>query len=572
MNRFIPKEKKFRRNRREEALELNCSQVFVSIVGKAVSIILLFLIVTTSMSVCMAEYNKDMDAYNAFLFEKTLSIMPRRLLSNNVDAEGPIIDISSISITKISATIGDTVTLKVAITDAVSGVNFAYAYYTMPQSGDSYQIALIYNPTSDKYEGTYSITNKSENGKWVLSTIQTADKEGHYTYARSGLDKGNFTIYGTADVDFSGPFIDISTIEITQTYVTVDESISVSMMITDDNSGVNMAYVYYTMPLSGDTKQIALTYNPLTEEYEGTYFVTNKSENGKWELTTIQTADKAGHYSYARENLEKGDFTVYGTTGADWEGPVIDLSTLQVSRKSALNGESVIISVDISDNISGVAFAYAYYQMPLSNDSKQIPLKLNPESGKYEGEYVISSRTEYGLWTLMTIQTADNERHYTYARSYMYPDMSNAGFYADPNENHTIVHDPGILPTYTQTGLTAGQYCSVCSFILVPQEIIPVIPRLFSLTLPSSLTKIENEAFSDDQSIISIEIPEECTSVGQLSFSNCENLIFVSVKNGDCTIADDAFLGCHNVVIITVKNSKVEKWATKHNYLVAYYQ
>ena len=122
-------------------------------------------------------------------------------------------------------------------------------------------------------------------------------------------------------------------------------------MITDDKTGVDFAYAYYTMPLSRDTKQIQLIYNSSTQKYEGTYFVTNKSENGKWMFATIQTADKAGHYTYIRENLGNGDFTVYGTTGADWQGPVVDLSTLQVNKKSAINGESIRMSVNIIDDI-----------------------------------------------------------------------------------------------------------------------------------------------------------------------------------------------------------------------------
>lgn len=573
MDKSFTQGKLYMKSRGEEECKLQGASFF-SYTTKGIGYIALsILLALISVSACSAERICDPSAYSAFLYENTSSIMSRSLsVSSNVDAEGPLVDTSSIGISSSIATIGNTVTLRVAIKDEVSGVSFAYAYYTMPQSGDTKQIALLYDPLSDIYEGNYLVTNKSENGKWVLATIQTQDNEGHYSYVRSSLEKGNFTIYGTADADIDGPFVDLSSIETTRKNLTVNESISISVMITDDKTGVDFAYAYYTMPLSRDTKQIQLIYNSSTQKYEGTYFVTNKSENGKWMFATIQTADKAGHYTYIRENLGNGDFTVYGTTGADWQGPVVDLSTLQVNKKSAINGESIRMSVNIIDDISGVHFAYAYYQMPLSKDDKQIRLTLNPVSGKYEGEYTLTSRTEYGLWELKTIQTADNESHYTYVRSYMYPEMSQADFYADPNETHTIAFDPGVPPTYTQTGLTEGQHCSICGVTLVPPKIIPVIPRMMALSLPQMLTKIDDEAFTYNQEIISVEIPENCVLVGSRAFSYCDHLIYVSVKNGDCTIADDAFVGSNNTVIMTIENSKVEKWAVEHNIPVVYYQ
>ncbi len=42
---------------------------------------------------------------------------------------------------------------------------------------------------------------------------------------------------------------------------------------------------------------------------------------------------------------------------------------------------------------------------------------------------------------------------------------------------HTIVIDPAVEPTYTETGLTEGSHCSVCNIKIVEQTILPILPK-----------------------------------------------------------------------------------------------
>ena len=85
------------------------------------------------------------------------------------------------------------------------------------------------------------------------------------------------------------------------------------------------------------------------------------------------------------------------------------------------------------------------------------------------------------------------------------------------------------------------------------KEVTLVVISLFSpddldtLTLPASLTRIEEEAFAGitAQAVV---LPQGCSAVESRAFANCPNLTYVLAPE-DTEIAADAFEGCDNVTI-----------------------
>ena len=65
--------------------------------------------------------------------------------------------------------------------------------------------------------------------------------------------------------------------------------------------------------------------------------------------------------------------------------------------------------------------------------------------------------------------------------------------------------------------------------------------RAETITLPSSITSIPNECFSECRSLKSIKIPESVTSIGTTAFNKCFSLHYVKFEGQPTTIADDAF-------------------------------
>jgi hypothetical protein len=71
-----------------------------------------------------------------------------------------------------------------------------------------------------------------------------------------------------------------------------------------------------------------------------------------------------------------------------------------------------------------------------------------------------------------------------------------------------------------------------------------------SYTIPDSVTKIENGAFSDCSNLTSIEFPEGLISIGDYAFEDCEGLISIELPESLVSIGNFAFMGCSNLISI----------------------
>lgn len=91
-----------------------------------------------------------------------------------------------------------------------------------------------------------------------------------------------------------------------------------------------------------------------------------------------------------------------------------------------------------------------------------------------------------------------------------------------PAKGHIEVIDEAVAPTYTETGLTEGKHCSVCSEILVAQVVVPV------KTCTHTLTSVPAKASS-------------CTEEGNVAYwvcGNCEKLFSDSKAKTEIEIED----------------------------------
>ena len=129
------------------------------------------------------------------------------------------------------------------------------------------------------------------------------------------------------------------------------------------------------------------------------------------------------------------DTSVVRCEWGEWDGDVIPLSFFPVSV-----GETVV-TVYIKD----------------TNKSIQINVEVIKHTHNYSNTLVTPTCTEQG-YTLYSCDCG-----YSYRDDYI------------KANGHTEVIVPGVEPTLTSTGLTAGKYCFVCQKVLVKQETIPML-------------------------------------------------------------------------------------------------
>lgn len=71
------------------------------------------------------------------------------------------------------------------------------------------------------------------------------------------------------------------------------------------------------------------------------------------------------------------------------------------------------------------------------------------------------------------------------------------------------------------------------------------------LTIPSSVTTIDNYAFSGCMDLPSVTIPNTVTSIGTSSFANCSSLTALTIGNSVTSIGDYAFSNCSGLTSIS---------------------
>ena len=122
--------------------------------------------------------------------------------------------------------------------------------------------------------------------------------------------------------------------------------------------------------------------------------------------------------------------------------------------------------------------------------------------------------------------------------------------YDSRNNCNAIIH------TTTNT-LIAG-----CNNTMIPSSVTRIENYAFSgcngltsIEIPSGVTSIGVSAFSGCSGLTSIEIPSGVTSIGVSTFSGCSGLTSIVIPSGVTSIGNEAFRGCSGLISIAIPSS-----------------
>ncbi len=364
------------------------------------------------------------------LFKKRTSLLVIILLifsqlsayAIDVEIEDPTPDLEAPTLNSINSSskeLTPTSPVKVSadITDELSGVKSANIYYRKP-SGQTRSFSLVYNSVTNKYETNISVGLVDEPGEWKVSYVQLYDKKNNsVSVNRSLFDFTNIdlTVSGVTlpevveQTDKEAPIL--HDILVASQKVRSGEEIKVIANISDNESGVNSATVYYKKP-SGRTFSITLSKNSTTGKFEGSRTINQFQETGEWEISYVTMSDKANNstsvksYTDSENKLQNFNHcTVEVTeTTPDLQGPSLDDLAIEIGQLTA-SSAVVKLTAKVSDELSGVSWVTGSYTKP---SGRTAALNFSRNGDVYIASVPIDKYDELGKWELKYISTTDN--------------------------------------------------------------------------------------------------------------------------------------------------------------------
>ena len=157
----------------------------------------------------------------------------------------------------------------------------------------------------------------------------------------------------------------------------------------------------------------------------------------------------------------------YVSAAADVTAPIVDVSTLRVSQKTATAGDTVKVSVKVTDEteINSVRISY---RRPKTNNNTLVWLDYNAATGYYDGDIKIEENSEDGLWKIDYIYVSDK-------------------FYNSRQINNTNVNSYG-----------ENADLSIADFEVVEDNRYNTISPLENVTVYTSNTTVSNKTINGD--------------------------------------------------------------------------
>ncbi len=234
-----------------------------------------------------------------------------------------------------------------------------------------------------------------------------------------------------ADLDFSPTSVDVSS---------GPQTVTVTMHVTDDLSGVGSIYVSFYDAATNQYQQAYATRtagNTLDGTWTADIVIPQLAADGIWTLNGVTLQDFTGNYSFVSEAVltSRGFPTQLTVTSIpDTQAPtVVGISMTPPSVDASAADQFITLELDLDDDASGVAFSdcsggnqIGYYFFPVTMRSPsgaqnrflaaaQFSLTAGTAlSGTWEATLPMPRYSESGTWTIQSLQVRDCAGNFGY--------------------------------------------------------------------------------------------------------------------------------------------------------------
>jgi hypothetical protein len=257
------------------------------------------------------------------------------------------------------------VTMTAQVTDNLSGVKYAQAWFTSPfgTQGMVFSGSLI---SGTDLNGTWqvqmSIPANSEPGAWTVTQLAVIDNVGNLKwYYASDLHALGFPTtlqVVTTNPDTSPPVLTGFTFSpMAVNTTTSPAAVTMTAQVTDNLSGVKYAQAWFTSP-SGTQGMVfsgsLISGTDLNGTWQVQMSIPANSEPGSWTVTQLAVIDNVGNLKwYYASDLHALGFPTRLIVGGDNIPPITNATPSPGPNRYGWNNTNVTINLNATDNPGG---------------------------------------------------------------------------------------------------------------------------------------------------------------------------------------------------------------------------
>lgn len=297
---------------------------------------------------------------------------------------------------------GDILEVYIDAKDEGSGISTMYLDFMIKDR--FYMTYFEYDAETEKYKSIIVITDDMKYGKIEFINLNIYDMAGNYlNVSSSQLSRYNLNIADENGMtDIVGPIV--KSISFSSNKVKVGDTLDIFIDAEDSVSGVNEVRMSV---MAGDNYISASPlYDEISEKYKYSMKITKDMEHKSVEIAYLNIRDNASNETnIGNDGLIYDKVLVVDSSGkADTLIP--KFNGLEVSSSRVKVGEKVTISVDASDDKSGIEVVELHFRA--GKDYMIMPISYNPDLNKYVYEFEVLPEMLFKKYEILMIIIKDN--------------------------------------------------------------------------------------------------------------------------------------------------------------------